>query len=621
MKKRFLPLVVLVLMLCAFLSLATACNEEEHQHEWTTYNVKNASCTEKGIIEKVCFCGKKKFESVDSLEHVRNDDGECTLCGDGKPEHQHVYTWDVVIAPNCISKGVKAGVCDCGYLLVESIEMTDHTRNENGSCTVCGDSPSGHQHAYVWQTVLEPNCVSRGAKVGVCHCGLHTVEIVAENGHNRNENGECIVCGDGGTNHVHAFSWVTVNDSTCIKAGTKRGFCACGEQTLDFIPPSGHVRNISGECIFCGDGSTTSEHKHSYTLEAKVDATCLQVGEYNATCTCGESTVISVSGKHNVNENGFCSICGETLNVYKGEGLTLGGIQEIYERFGSNPIYENITISNIVYNVINNFYVDFEAEDYCAEDISLGNLTTKYQISASPTIAYVSNVQINNYCLSIQTADGTVTDYGIISNFTFPVQRAVKSIVVNQDKLLIVVYNDDTAVVAGKIAKSGTDIFGSEMIFRLCGSGSDEYYEVVGVSSKLTEITIPATHLGVKVASIGQGAFANNKTIKKVIIPNNVKVIREKAFHGCANLETVVFSSGLTEIGDGAFCACSSLKNMIIPTTVTKVGRLAFAVINNPIFCEASSKPTGWAEDWCGKFTEYYFASGWTKVNGIPTKK
>ena len=63
-------------------------------------------------------------------------------------------------------------------------------------------------------------------------------------------------------------------------------------------------------------------------------------------------------------------------------------------------------------------------------------------------------------------------------------------------------------------------------------------------------VTVPD---GIRV--IGTKAFAGNKTIRKVILPDTVEVIKNYAFDDCSNLETIVKGPGssLRTIGIGAF--------------------------------------------------------------------
>ena len=66
------------------------------------------------------------------------------------------------------------------------------------------------------------------------------------------------------------------------------------------------------------------------------------------------------------------------------------------------------------------------------------------------------------------------------------------------------------------------------------------------------------------------------KTDAEVVIDSNVKVIYANAFANNRNVATVVLPEGLVEIQDGAFDFCYGLTTINIPSTVQKIGKNAF---------------------------------------------
>lgn len=78
------------------------------------------------------------------------------------------------------------------------------------------------------------------------------------------------------------------------------------------------------------------------------------------------------------------------------------------------------------------------------------------------------------------------------------------------------------------------------------------------------------------VTEIAANAFKNNKKLKKVTLPNSIKVIGKGAFQNCSNLKTVTMGSNVRTIGDNAFRGCSRLTRITIPAKVTKIGKKAF---------------------------------------------
>ena len=114
--------------------------------------------------------------------------------------------------------------------------------------------------------------------------------------------------------------------------------------------------------------------------------------------------------------------------------------------------------------------------------------------------------------------------------------------------------------------------------------------------SNLTSITIPDS-----VTSIGDNAFSSCSNLTSITIPDSVTKIGSYAFFGCSNLTTVTIgeNSQLTSIGLYAFCNCDSLTSIIIPDSVTTIDSYAFRNCSSlTIYCEATSKPSGWAKWW-----------------------
>lgn len=79
-----------------------------------------------------------------------------------------------------------------------------------------------------------------------------------------------------------------------------------------------------------------------------------------------------------------------------------------------------------------------------------------------------------------------------------------------------------------------------------------------------------------KVTSVGSGAFAGNKNIKKIKLGKNVTTIGKGAFKNCTSLKSVTFPSGLKTLSDQAFYNCRKLKAVKLPASVKAIGKAAF---------------------------------------------
>lgn len=89
----------------------------------------------------------------------------------------------------------------------------------------------------------------------------------------------------------------------------------------------------------------------------------------------------------------------------------------------------------------------------------------------------------------------------------------------------------------------------------------------------------------------------------EVIIPSqvnghNVNAVSGKAFFS-SPIVAVHFSPVIERIGASAFENCKMLNGTYLPSNITDIEPLAFAGCENAIiYCEAESKPEGWADDW-----------------------
>ena len=84
---------------------------------------------------------------------------------------------------------------------------------------------------------------------------------------------------------------------------------------------------------------------------------------------------------------------------------------------------------------------------------------------------------------------------------------------------------------------------------------------------------------GVKIIEgIAPYAFAGNRALRKIVLPESVRWIGEGAFFGCSSLESVVFlgaENGFLKIDASAFEKCSSLREISCPAH--EIGEAAFA--------------------------------------------
>ena len=87
---------------------------------------------------------------------------------------------------------------------------------------------------------------------------------------------------------------------------------------------------------------------------------------------------------------------------------------------------------------------------------------------------------------------------------------------------------------------------------------SEKELEKGAYDHKLTDIKTFLSQYQV----IGYKAFAADKTLKDLELPQGIKTIKAKAFVDCVNLKRIVLPSTIEEIGGGAFAGCDSLETI-----------------------------------------------------------
>ena len=115
----------------------------------------------------------------------------------------------------------------------------------------------------------------------------------------------------------------------------------------------------------------------------------------------------------------------------------------------------------------------------------------------------------------------------------------------------------------------------NDLQFTLNSEGDS--YRVTGIGNCTdTDIRIPATYKGLPVTMIGTSAFAGNKNITSVYIPDTVDTIMWYAFYQCSNLNQVRIPNSVTSLGGYAFFGCTSLTSIDLPDHLTAIQEYTF---------------------------------------------
>ena len=90
------------------------------------------------------------------------------------------------------------------------------------------------------------------------------------------------------------------------------------------------------------------------------------------------------------------------------------------------------------------------------------------------------------------------------------------------------------------------------------------------------DVVIPDAINEKEVSSIRWGAFSFQDQLISVTIPNTVTVIDSACFQKCKSLKTVVLSENLVDLGASAFQYCESLTEITLPERLTEINPNTF---------------------------------------------
>lgn len=75
---------------------------------------------------------------------------------------------------------------------------------------------------------------------------------------------------------------------------------------------------------------------------------------------------------------------------------------------------------------------------------------------------------------------------------------------------------------------------------------------------------------------IGEYAFGNDASLKRVDLPDRLSQIGKRAFYKCSALGNVTFGNGMETLGEGVFEQCVALTKISLPASLKEIGKRAF---------------------------------------------
>ena len=431
------------------------------------------------------------------------------------------------------------------------------------TCSVCGATkgePLGQHTWSGWEVTIPQSCTEQGEVKRTCNCcGEQEIRNTCAIGHDY---------GDGGVVLV----------PTCTEKGYEEQMCLrCGELIKKEVSPLGHdwsewykdetTGEYRRECLRCGVEQTQPEECLTYTP--------LDDDTYEVSAADGVSGDIFIPSEYN--EKPVISIADYA--------------------FLFRPRITSVIIANGITSI------GSSAFDDCAN-------ITRVKIPSSV-------VDIGAYafakCPKLTTA--------VIPN---GVSVIANGLFMNCRKLIGVNIPQGTTHIGNAAFYGCSSLEGVEIPDSVTTIGEGAF----GSCLSITRIVIPSS-----VTRIGEGAFDLCNSLIYLYIGANVEKIGHSAFRGCSNLsievdennkyyrvrdgclweiKTCTIIHGEYEeipdetaaIGGGAFYGNTFFAPIKIPLSVTSIGSLAFGGKPVTVHVEATSKPEGWADDWCDENVE-----------------
>lgn len=132
----------------------------------------------------------------------------------------------------------------------------------------------------------------------------------------------------------------------------------------------------------------------------------------------------------------------------------------------------------------------------------------------------------------------------------------------------------------GSLANSLKNIDGMKF-FTTFNDDGERIMKLWKYTGSASELTIPDNIGGIPVTEIMTLAFASNKYLTKVTVPDSVKIIMPLVFSGDEKLTDVVIGDGVESIGFQAFADCPKLMNVSLGKSISTIGQDIFINCKN----------------------------------------
>ena len=364
---------------------------------------------------------------------------------------------------------------------------------------------------------------------------------------------QCEVCYEEGTKTPHDWdSGVVITPATATSTGVKEFTCnTCGKSKIEGIPMLSHTHDFSSNW-----GSNADTHWKNCTI-------CHEVGEnglhdWDSGVVIMPATVTATGVKEFT-----CNVCGK---IKKTEIEMLPHTHDFSSGWlgNANEHWKSCEICH-------------EESDKQNHDWDDGVVITQPTTSATGVKEYTCNTCgklkkeeipiIPHVCEFESEWSNNDTDHWYACNKCDKVKDKAEH---TWDKVVVTLPATTTQDGVKQFTCSVCSSIKTEIIPKLPATNQPIYqltndngsYVVTGFDGAIAEVTIPNLYNGLRVIAIGDKAFFENNSIKKITLPNSIKSIGNSAFENCANLTSINMPESLVNIGNSAFSGCTSLTSI-----------------------------------------------------------
>lgn len=467
-----------------------------------------------------------------------------TACDEGntqqtEPPHTHVFgDWKTITEPTCTETGSKERICECGEKETEAIDTLGHTEgewiidkeateNETGAmhqlCSVCG------------ATIKEENIPIPGPFKYTVNDDGTTCTIISSNKFSETElNIPEYIDGYKVTNiGFRALSSqpslkIIVIPETVVNID-EEAFYKCRALTEIIIPSS--VKSIGNRAFSNCDSLTEVTIPSSVTLigsQIFSNSQNLTTVYYNSPYTVDSNT------------NGYPSNhplwrCKATKVIFGGECVPEGILNAISS-------VKEVVISDNVKSIGEDAFIGCPN----LEKITIGNGVSSISKGAFSYCTNLKDVIISSSVTSIE--DRAFFGCTNLTEITIPasINNISATAFENTPNLSTVYYNSTY------IPDHNSE---EEMAFSPLYNASKIIFGCEYIPSDM---------------------LVFNRSVKEIVVLDNVSSIGYRAFQTCENLDSITIGNGVTSIGYLAFAECTNLKKVIIGKSLASIGQMAF---------------------------------------------